>query len=152
MAKSVPVGGGTAQRPKPARTVLVIDDEEPIRNAVRFILDDAGFAVLEAPDGRVGLDLLRTSDGPLVVLLDLLMPSMDGVAMLRKVAAEPELGARHAYIIFSAARGFTAPTLNLYLPGKRLFDLPKPFDIEDLVAIVKQAACYLDDEPGPQGA
>ncbi|HEV2460055.1 MAG TPA: hypothetical protein VGS80_16990, partial [Ktedonobacterales bacterium] len=68
MAKSVPIGGGTARRPEPARTVLVVEDEEPIRNAVRFVLDEEGYAVLEAPNGIVALDLLRASDGPLVVL------------------------------------------------------------------------------------
>ena len=46
-----------------ARTVLVIDDEEPIRDAVRTILEEEGYTVLDAPDGLVGLELLRTSEG-----------------------------------------------------------------------------------------
>jgi two-component system, OmpR family, KDP operon response regulator KdpE len=146
MAKSVAVGDGTARRPEPARTVLVIEDEEPIRNAVRFILDEEGYAVLEAPNGRVGLDLLRANDGPLVVLLDQFMPEMSGAELLRAVAAEPELGARHAYIIFSASQELSAPTMRRYLPGKRLFDLPKPFDIDDLVAVVEQAARHVEGE------
>jgi CheY-like chemotaxis protein len=132
--------------------VLVVEDEDPIRNAVRFILDNEGYAVLEAPNGLVALDLLRASDGPLVVLLDQFMPEMSGAELLRMVAAEPELGARHAYIIFSASQELSAPTMRRYLPGKRLFDLPKPFELDDLVAVVEQAAQYLDSEPGPQRA
>ena len=130
----------------PARTVLVIDDEEPIRDAVRMVLEEEGYAVLEAPDGRDGLKLLRTAERPLVVLLDLMMPGMSGIRVLRAVAAEPAVAARHAYIIFSAASAFSAPTLNLYLPGKDLFDLPKPFSLDDLSAVVGQAALQLSGE------
>ncbi|HEV2458769.1 MAG TPA: response regulator [Ktedonobacterales bacterium] len=132
--------------PTPTRTVLIIDDEAPIRTAVRFILEEEGYAVLEAPDGRVGLDLLRASDGPLIVLLDLLLPTMSGVVLLHSLAAELTLAERHAFIIFSATRAFSAPTLQSYLPGKRLFDLPKPFDVDDLVAIVGQAVRQLEGE------
>lgn len=136
----------------PARTVLVIDDEDAIRDAVRMILEDAGYAVREAPNGVEGLDLLRASDEPLVVLLDLMMPRMSGVEFLRTVREEPEVAARHAYIICSAARAFTAPTpLRHFLPGKRLLDLPKPFDLDQLVAIVEQAAHQLASEQGGEG-
>ncbi|HEV2460505.1 MAG TPA: response regulator [Ktedonobacterales bacterium] len=130
----------------PAQTVLIIDDEEPVRDAVHFILEEAGFAVLEASDGGAGLALLRASEVPLVVLLDLMMPGMSGIELLRAVAAEPALADRDAYIIFSAARAFSAPTLRFYLPGKRLFDLPKPFELDDLVAMVERAARQLDGE------
>ncbi len=126
-------------------SVLIIDDEDPIRYAVRFVLEEAGYMVLEAPNGREGLDVLHASVEPLVVLLDLMMPSMSGIELLHAVAAEPTLASRDAYIIFPAARAFSAPTVRFYLPGKRLFDLPKPFDLDDLVAIVEQAALQLDD-------
>jgi CheY-like chemotaxis protein len=152
VAKSVPTGGGTARRPEPAHTVLVIEDEVPIRNAVRFILDEEGYTVLEAPNGLVALDLLRASEGPLVVLLDQIMPEMSGAELLRAVAAEPELGARHAYIIFSASQEFSAPTAQVHLPDKRLVYLPKPFELDDLIAVVEQAAQYLNGESGPHHA
>jgi CheY-like chemotaxis protein len=134
------------EKPAPAQTVLIIDDEEPIRDAVHFILEEAGFAVLEASDGGAGLALLRASEVPLVVLLDLMMPGMSGLELLRAVAAEPALADRDAYIIFSAARAFSAPTLRFYLPCKRLFDLPKPFELDDLVTMVERAARQLDGE------
>jgi CheY-like chemotaxis protein len=130
--------------PTPTRTVLVIDDEQPIRTAVRFTLEDEGYAVLEAPDGRVGLDLLRGSDRPLIVLLDLLMPTMSGSELLHLVAHEPTLAARHAFILFSAAREVSAPTMPFSVPHQRLFHLPKPFDLDDLMAVVGQAARHLE--------
>ena len=125
---------------------MVVEDEEPIRNAVRFILDEEGYAVLEAPNGIVALDLLRASDGPLVVLLDQLMPDMSGIELLRVVAVEPELAARHAFIIFSASSEFWVPTAQVYLSGRRLFALSKPFNFDDLVAVVEQATYHLECE------
>jgi CheY-like chemotaxis protein len=142
----------------PAHTVLVIDDDEPIREVVRLTLEleEAGFTVLEASNGLEGLDVLRGSDTPLVVLLDLMMPFMSGMELLHAVAAEPTLAARDAYIIFSAARASSGATLGSSLPGQRLFDLPKPFDLDELVSIVEQAALLLDstaaDRESPAGA
>ena len=123
----------------PTHTVLVIDDEDAIRTGVRLTLEDAGYTVLEAPNGNAGLELLRSSDGPLVVLLDLMMPEMSGLRVLQVLKDAPELAARHAFVIFSAARSFSAPTLVFYLPHKRLFDLPKPFSLDDLLSIVEEA-------------
>jgi two-component system, OmpR family, KDP operon response regulator KdpE len=130
--------------PTPTRTVLVIDDEQPIRTAVRFILEDEGYAVLEAPDGRVGLDLLRASNRPLIVLVDLLMPTMSGSELLHLVAHEPAVATRHAFIVFSAAREVSAPIMPFSVPHQVLFHLPKPFDLDDLVAVVEQAARHLE--------
>lgn len=124
----------------PSVTVLVIDDEDVIRNSVRLILEDAGYDVCEAADGRAGLSVLRAATSPMVVLLDLMMPRMSGVSLLREVSADPSLAARHAFILFTAARAFRAETLVFYLPGRRLFEVPKPFAIEELVATVERAA------------
>jgi CheY-like chemotaxis protein len=132
-----------APTPTPTRTVLVIDDEEPIRTAVRFILEDEGYAVLEAPDGRAGLELLRESDRPLVVLLDLRTPNLSGSQLLDTVAGEPALADRHAFILFSASQEFSAPTLPFSVPPQRPFYLPKPFDLDDLVDVVGQAGRHL---------
>ena len=128
----------------PTPTVLVIDDEEPIRTAVRFLLEDEGYAVLEAPDGVAGLDLLRESDRPLVVLLDLLMPNLSGADLLHRVAHESGVADRHAFILFSASQEFSGPTVPFSVPPQRLFTLPKPFDLDDLVAVVGQAARHLE--------
>jgi CheY-like chemotaxis protein len=99
----------SAQPVPPPHIVLVIDDEDPIRDAVRTILEEEGYMVLEAPNGGIGLDLLRASEGSLVVVLDLMMPGMSGIELLHVVVSEPALANRDAYIIFSAAHAFTAP-------------------------------------------
>lgn len=125
--------------PSPPHTVLIIEDEETIRNAVHTTLEDCGYAVLEAPDGRTGLDLLSRESERLVVLLDLMLPTLSGLKLLQAVGMDPDLAARHVFILFTAARAFTAQELRSYLPNRRLLSLPKPFSIEQLIAVVEEA-------------
>ena len=123
----------------PTQSVLIVDDEDAIRTAVRLTLEDAGYSVLEAPNGYAGLEFLRSAPGPLVVLLDLMMPGMSGLKLLQVVRNEPALAQRHVFVIFTAAQAFPSPTLIFYLPSKRLLDLPKPFTLDELLAVVGEA-------------
>ncbi len=63
-------------------TVLIVDDDPSIRAMLGFVLDDEGFTVLEAADGDEALQLLET-DAPDAMVLDLMMPRVDGHAVLR---------------------------------------------------------------------
>jgi diguanylate cyclase (GGDEF)-like protein/PAS domain S-box-containing protein len=72
-------------------TVLTIDDEEVIRRSFQAYLEDSGFRVLQANNGRVGLDVYR-EHRPDIILVDLRMPEMDGLEVLATVVKEsPEL-------------------------------------------------------------
>ena len=122
------------------QTVLIIEDEESIRHAVHFTLEDCGYAVLEASDGQSGLDLICHQPERLVVLLDLMLPTLSGLKLLQAVGKDPDLAARHVFILFTAARAFTAHELSTYLPNRRLLSLPKPFTIDQLIAVVAEAA------------
>ena len=73
-----------------AGTVLVIDDNAQARELIRRVLEDEGFRVLEAADGAEGLALAR-SDPPDAITLDVLMPRMDGWAVLAELKADPLL-------------------------------------------------------------
>jgi CheY-like chemotaxis protein len=121
-----------------------MDDEATLRTAVRLTLEDAGHPTLEASNGRDGLEALRAADGPLVVLLDLMMPGGSGLWVLRTLRREPDLAADHVFILFSAARAFTAAVLATYLPQRRLFTLPKPFTLDELLTTVACAADELE--------
>ncbi len=68
-------------------TLLVIDDEPAIRRSIRVFFEDAGFLVLDAPDGQTGLDLFRQRP-PNAVLVDLQMPGLSGIEVIRAIAAE----------------------------------------------------------------
>jgi hypothetical protein len=68
--------------------VLVVEDDEATRAMVRRTLERAGWTVVEAENGRVGLERLR-EHSPRIVLLDLMMPEMDGFEFLEALRAEP---------------------------------------------------------------
>ncbi len=72
-------------------TVLVADDDPDLRETVRDILEAEGYGVLNAQNGIEALDLLHATAPPLVVLLDLQMPKLDGAGVLRVVAANKQL-------------------------------------------------------------
>jgi len=63
--------------------VLIVDDDASIRTMLAFVFDDAGYTVIEAADGAEALEVLRT-DPPALMVLDLMMPMVDGVEVLRQ--------------------------------------------------------------------
>jgi len=67
--------------------VLLVDDEEDIREVLRFFLSDIGYLVLTAPSGKKALEIL-CSEHPPVVLCDIKMPEMDGIELLREIKSE----------------------------------------------------------------
>ena len=75
--------------PDPGTTgdVLIVDDDASIRTMLGFVFDDAGYRVVEAADGREALEILRT-EPPALMVLDLMMPEVDGVEVLRRRQAE----------------------------------------------------------------
>ncbi len=68
-------------------TILIIDDEEPIRALLRFALEAAGYEVTEAANGRQGLDLYRQRPTDLVIT-DMLMPELNGLDLLLDLTRE----------------------------------------------------------------
>jgi CheY-like chemotaxis protein len=108
--------------------VLVVDDDEDVRDAIRELLQRKGYAVLVANDGQEALDLLAAADPPCVVLLDLVMPVMDGWQFLASVQADPLL-AQIPVVIVSAHAATHAPAGSVGL-------LRKPFGTAELFAAV----------------
>lgn len=75
--------------PPPTKTILVVEDEKAFSNILESRLTEEGFKVLKAADGEEGLRLAEEHI-PDMVLLDLLMPNMDGKTMLHKLREIPE--------------------------------------------------------------
>lgn len=129
-------------------TVLIVDDDADIRQALRILLEEiGGHQVVEAADGLAALEILRASEQRLVVLLDLLMPGLDGLGVLRAVAADARLASQHAYMLVTVSRRANtenfSESLALAVPV-----IPKPFDMDVLLEAVADAARGLDDESG----
>jgi DNA-binding response OmpR family regulator len=91
--------GGKGEKKVPR--VLVIDDEEPIRLLCRVNLEAAGMEVLEAEDGPAGLSVART-ERPDVILLDVMMPGMDGWQVLEQLLDDEQT--KDVPIVFLTAR------------------------------------------------
>jgi signal transduction histidine kinase/DNA-binding response OmpR family regulator len=71
--------------------VLVVDDDAEVRDLVRSTLDDAGLKTAEAVNGRAAVQWLRDNPAPSLILLDLMMPEMDGFAFLEAIGDDKEL-------------------------------------------------------------
>jgi CheY-like chemotaxis protein len=108
--------------------VLVVDDEAALREAVAVLLRDEGYAVLTATDGRAALSVLAT-EAPDLVLMDVMMPGMDGREAYLAMRAHPN--GRAIPIVLSSAAADPAgldPSISGFLP--------KPFDIDELLQLV----------------
>ena len=86
---------------KPSQKVLVVDDEEPILELLKYNLEKQGYEVRTAEDGQVAVDIAKKFH-PDLVLLDIMMPKMDGVEACRQIRAIPEL--TNTFIVFLTAR------------------------------------------------
>ncbi len=86
---------------KPSQKVLVVDDEEPILELLKYNLEKQGYDVRTANEGQEAVDIARKFH-PDLVLLDIMMPKMDGVEACRQIRATPELV--NTFIVFLTAR------------------------------------------------
>jgi len=112
--------------------VLVVDDDAGLRESCRLILED-DFEVLDAPDGSQGLDLLRRTAVD-VVLLDIRLPGMDGLEVLRQIKALDE---QVEVILVTAVKTVKTAVTAMKLGA---FDyLTKPFEEEEVLAVVRRA-------------
>jgi CheY-like chemotaxis protein len=124
--------------------LLIVDDDQGIRESVRSALEEVGHFVEEAADGLTALRMLREAPNRMVVLVDLMMPRLDGAGVLGVVAGDIELSRRHAYILMTAnARTLPLAFVNLLVNLEVPF-LPKPFDVEDLQRLVDEVAHRLN--------
>lgn len=125
----------------PAKSILVVDDEQATRKAIALVMVDEGYTVLQASNGAEALAVLRAVAGPLVVLLDWMMPVMDGLELLRTVATEPGSGlGRHAYVFMSDAFPAGLSQVAALPKTLRISILIKPFTIALLMEKVAEAA------------
>ncbi len=120
--------------------VLIVDDDDGIREILHFMLEDEHYTVLEAGDGIEALNILKQLTEPLVVMLDMAMPRMDGASVLRAVDADEHLR-MNGYIIMSARRDLITEELRTITRRLTIPLIPKPFDMKhvlDTVAKVEQ--------------
>ncbi|MBI3970677.1 MAG: response regulator [Chloroflexi bacterium] len=124
----------------PIQPILVADDDKAIRDFIRQALEDEGYAVVTAADGREALELLAVVR-PAAILVDVAMPNVDGVHLIDAYRRRP---APHAPIVLCSAR------LDLSLTAAQMHVdalLAKPFDLEELLDVCKQAVARSEPVP-----
>jgi two-component system chemotaxis response regulator CheY len=121
-----------------SKTVLIVDDSQVLRTSMRFFLERAGFLVAEACDGAEGLRMLgmleRTGAKPSMILTDVNMPRMDGIAFVKEVKKGAH---RFTPILVVTTESQNEKKLEGKAAGATGW-LVKPFDESQLIAVVRK--------------
>lgn len=116
-----------------AKRILIVEDEIHLQKLIAFILERDGHKVAVANNGEEGLKSLQDNPAPDMVILDILMPGMDGLTVLRNMRADPKLKEVPVILLTALAQE------NVVLQGIRLGVkdyIRKPFQPKELAARV----------------
>lgn len=127
-----------------SRRVLIVDDEPNIRISIEFLMKRAGHEVRTASDGEAGLASAR-ADRPDLIVLDVMMPKLDGYAVLSAVRADPLLA--DTRVLMLTAKGREADARKVDSLGANAY-MAKPFSTRALVDRVGDLLGHLDGGTG----
>jgi CheY-like chemotaxis protein len=119
--------------------ILVVDDDQEIRDAVGGILSDEGYRVEFADNGQTALEILEKGERPCIVLLDLMMPVMDGWVFMRRLRAATKFSDVPVVAITAVPRVQAPPTTGF---------LEKPLSLGPLLEMIEK---YCHEEGRPSG-
>jgi CheY-like chemotaxis protein len=117
------------------KKILIVEDEAPLRNAIADILTFEGFTVFQAKNGQEGLDM-SLAQHPDLILLDLMMPVMDGLTMLEKLRQDQEYG-KNALVILLTNINDPDKIAQATEAGTFDFLVKSDWNIEDVVKKIK---------------
>jgi CheY-like chemotaxis protein len=112
------------------KSILIVEDEPSIRETLRALLELEGYPVYTAENGREGLRLLREIPRPCLVLLDLLMPVMNGMEFLEAKNHEDAIAAIPVCVVSGVAERPTLPAISQFIK--------KPIEFDGLLKFVRQ--------------
>lgn len=116
------------------KSVLVVDDQPHIVRLIQVNLESEGFTVHSAADGEEGLHKVRELH-PDLVILDVIMPRLDGFEVLRQIKTDPKL--EEIPVVMLTVKTHNADIVQGLRGGAELY-LPKPFHPKELVSLVKR--------------
>jgi CheY-like chemotaxis protein len=117
-----------------ATTILVCDNEKPLRALIRATLESSDYRLVEARDGNESLELARSAR-PDVILLDVMMPGRSGLDVLRELRSDPTFA--ETPVIILTVRAQAADREAAEAAGADCF-LAKPFSPAELTALLEQ--------------
>jgi CheY-like chemotaxis protein len=112
-------------------SILVVEDDDDIRDSIGVILEDEGYCVALAEDGQTALDLLEDLPRPCLLLVDLVMPRLDGWTLMKVLSKDDRL-ATIPVVVLSAAH-------DPKVTGQRF--VKKPIELGLLLRIVQEHCC-----------
>ncbi len=134
--------------PKVAKCVLIVDDDDDIRETITIVLEDEGYSVASAANGEEALAYLRagTTSLPQLILLDLMMPVMDGIEFRAEQQKDPRLAAIPVVVI-TASGNATARAKTMRANAM----IQKPIALDTLLATIEMCASATNDPPAATG-
>ena len=126
------------------RTILLIDDESNARKVTKLVLEREGFRVLTAATGDEGLILAKV-ERPHVILLDVMMPKMNGYETLKRLRDDQDTAA--VPVIMVTARGTEHDIATSFRLGA-VFHIEKPYETQDLLSKITVALTLPSDQAG----
>lgn len=117
------------------RTILIVEDELPLLKILTDKLSSEGFTIIGAKDGKEGLEL-ALKEVPNLILLDIVMPNMDGMEMLRRLRIN-SIGEKIPVILLTNI-GETSTILEAKEFNIETYLIKSNFKLEDVVKIVKE--------------
>lgn len=116
-------------RPDSDKSVLVVEDDGLVREALRMVLQWEGYRVACAANGQEALDLLHGGERPSLILLDVAMPVLDGRQFRTAQCADPDLAAIPVVVVSG-----TSVAASVEAAGH----VQKPFQVEELLEVIRQ--------------
>jgi CheY-like chemotaxis protein len=120
----------------PFPSILIVDDDPDIREALLDVLSDHGYRAQALSNGREALDYLRSGARPRLILLDLMMPQMDGLQFRHEQLRDPEL-CELPVLLISADTDIGASARALGITHS----MRKPLDLDALLEVVVEHGC-----------
>lgn len=124
------------------KKVVIIEDDRDINDLIAYNLRKEGFAIEQVFDGLSGRDYLKSGSFN-IVILDIMLPGIDGFDICREIKEDP--GNFRTFIIVVSAKCHEQDKLYAHLLGADCY-LTKPFSLESLLNVVKEASSSLDRE------
>jgi CheY-like chemotaxis protein len=114
----------------PQKTILVIDDEHAVREMIKSVLEMEGYKVLAARSGKEALDLVKNPNRPCLILLDMVMPELNGPECLTLLKENPTTA--EIPVVMISASDFEM------IPITLANHIKKPFDLKTLLHVVSR--------------
>lgn len=129
--------------------VLLVDDDDAVREILHWVLNDAGYEVEDAASAQAGMAMLMAAAEPLVVLFDYVMPDQTGEDLIRMAERDVPAAERHRFICCTASPTRLPPFLSTWLAKRSSPVLAKPFDVDALLTVVASEAALLPTSTSP---